>query len=130
MAEKAALVDLAYTKAEQKEEAEEYNKVGPSGEPSDYPWGLCISLEKRELDKLGIKDLPQVGGAIHFVATAKVTSVNQSASMSQDEETRVGLQITMMQVVLQESAAEEKGEKESPAIEAREMPSILRAYKG
>ena len=23
----------------------------------DYPWGLCMSLEKRELDKLGIADI-------------------------------------------------------------------------
>lgn len=124
--QKLALVDMAYSKAEKKEEAKEY-AVGPSGQPDDYPWGLCITLEKRELDKLDITDLPQVGGAIHFMATAKVTSVNQSASMSQAEETRVGLQITMMQVVLQESAAEEKGEQETPALEARETPSILRS---
>ena len=110
----ADLVDMAYTKAEMKEE-----RTQP-GEPSPYPWGLCISLEKSQLDKLGIKDMPQVGAEWHFVAVAKVTSVNQSAREGQDEESRVGLQITMMQVTLQESAEEEKGEKETPTSEAKE----------
>ena len=113
----AELVDMKYSKAEMKEEAKE---VGPSGQPAQYPWGLCISLEKDELDKLGIKDLPDVGGEVHFMAVAKVTSVNQSASVTQGEDTRVGLQIIMMQVLLVESAAEEKGEKESPKTEAAE----------
>lgn len=89
-----ALVDLKYTKAELKEEKAEY----VSGDQSPYPWGMCISLEKAELDKLGIKELPLVGSEWHFIAVATVTSVNQSASVTQDEETRVGLQITMMQV--------------------------------
>ena len=130
MATKPALVDMAYTKADKKEEAKEY-AVGPGGQISDYPWGLCLSLEKKELDKLGVKQLPQVGGEFHFVAVAKVTSVNQSAREGQDGESRVGLQITMMQVVLEESAAEEKAEKkETPKTEARETPSILSSYKG
>ena len=119
MADMPKLVDLAYTKAEQKEEAAEA-KIGPGGERAPYPWGLCISLEKAELDKLGIKTLPQVGGEAHFMAVAKVTSVNQSARAGQDEETRVGLQITMMQVLMIESADEETGETETPAAEARE----------
>ncbi len=91
------LVDMAYTKAELKEEQNETRM----GEASPYPWGLCLSLEKSQLDKLGIKDLPGVGDEWHLVAVAKVTSVNQSAREGSDEESRVGLQITMMQVALQ-----------------------------
>jgi hypothetical protein len=116
MADATKLVDMAYTKAELKEEKAE----AMSGYPSPYPWGLCLSLEKDELSKLGIKTLPNVGDEWHLLAVAKVTGVNQSARENEDEETRVGLQITMMQVILQESAAEEKREKETPAAEARE----------
>ena len=129
MATKPALVDMAYSKADLKSKNKEM-AVGPSGQPDPYPWGLSLSLDKCCLDQLGIKQLPQVGGEFHFVAVAKVTSVNQSAREGQDEESRVGLQITMMQVVLEESAADEKGEKETPKTEARETPSILSSYKG
>ena len=130
MATAPKLIDMAYTKAELKEEKKEM-AVGPSGQPSPYPWGLCLSLERNELDKLGIKQMPEVGAEVHFVAVAKVTSVNQSAREGQDEESRVGLQITMMQVLLEESAADERKEgKETPASEAKETPSIMKFYKG
>jgi hypothetical protein len=113
---------MAYSKAEMKEEAKEY---ATSGKPSPYPWGLCIRLESEELEKLGITDLPGVGDEFHILAVAKVTGCNQSAREGQDEETSVALQITMMQVLLRESAAMEKGEKESPKSEARETKKTL-----
>lgn len=93
----ADLIDMAYTKAELKEEKKEMS-VGYDGQPNPYPWGLCMSLEKAEMDKLGIKALPNVGTEITFIAKAKVTSVNQSARDGEDEETRLGLQITAMQL--------------------------------
>ena len=118
-------VDLKYTKAEAKAE----QRGMTMGKPPQYPWGLCIRLEKDELDKLGIKELPQVGTEVHFAAIAKVTSVNQSSSEDQDEETSVALQITMLSVLKLESAAEEKGEKETPASEAKETNTLLGKYK-
>lgn len=120
------LVDLAYSKAEQKEEQSEYVR----GEAPAYPWGLCISLEKRELDKLGIAQLPPVGVEVTFTAVAVVTSVNQSARQGEDEESRVGLQITQLQVAGIESPAEEKTEgKQTPAKEARESGSVMSKYR-
>lgn len=89
------LVDLAYTKAELKEEEKEYS-VGCNGQPSPYPWGLCIRLEAKELEKLGITALPQVGAEMQLTARAKVTSVSQSASEDRDEERTVALQIVAM----------------------------------
>ena len=124
MADTPKLVDMAYTKAELKAKDQEMS-VGPSGQPDPYPWGLNLRLDKSSLDKLGIKDLPRVGGEYHFVAVAKVTGVNMSAREGQDDETSVALQITMMQILKAESAEEEKGEKETPKAEAKEMPSIL-----
>lgn len=121
------LIDMAYTKAELKEEKAEM--CCPDGQPALYPWGLCIRLEQAELDKLGVTQLPNVGDEFHFLAVAKVTSVNQSAREGQDDETGVGLQITMMEVLLKEPANQEKG-KETPADEAKETPSIMSYYKG
>lgn len=124
----ADLVDLAYTKAELKEEAKEQK----FGEPSKYPWGLQIRLEEEELKKLGIKDLPQVGGELHLAVIAKVTGVSENTMADGDYDCCVTLQLTMMQVVMNESAEEEKGEKDTPAYEAKETrgktASILTKY--
>lgn len=119
------LVDMAYSKAELKEQ-----RTGrlTAGEQNPYPWGLCLHLDKEQLDKLSLTELPQVGSEMHLLCVAKVTSVNHSARDGQDENASVGLQITMMQVLLKESAAEEKGEKESPKSEAKETASLLRSY--
>ena len=111
------LVDMKYTKAEQKEEKREI--AAPS--PQEYPWGLAIRLEDEELTKLGVKTMPGVGDEIHLMAIAKVTGVNQSAT-AKDSDCCVSLQITMLQVLMHETAAEEKGEKETPAAEAKETP--------
>ena len=111
------LVDLKYTKAEMKEEKAEMT-VGVSGQPDPYPWGLCV---RPELDKLGLRLLPQVGSEVHFMAVAMVTSVTQSASTTRGEESSVALQIRMMQVLEIETPEEEKGEPDTPAAEMKEM---------
>lgn len=122
------LVDLAKTKKELAEEKKEY--ASPVGDASPYPWGLSIRLESEELSKLGITDLPGVGDEYHFVVVATVTSVNQSARVSQDDEQCVGLQITEMAVMAHESAAEEKAEgAETPAKESAENRSIMAKYQ-
>jgi hypothetical protein len=127
MADMPQMVDMAYTKKEIKEEQQEARL----GEPSPYPWGLCIRLESEELDKLGVKDLPAVGAEVHFMAVATVTGVNQSARVGQDDERSVALQITMLQIMGVESAAEEKAEgKDTPAKESQESGSMMGKYKG
>lgn len=60
----------------------------------DYPYGLCIHLDKDELDKLGIKDLPKIGTEMMIHAMVKVTRVSQSAAEHSEEYTSVDLQIT------------------------------------
>ena len=62
----------------------------------DYPYGLCIHLDKDELDKLGMKDLPKVGTEMPISAIVKVTRVSQSAVEGADEQTSIDLQITDM----------------------------------
>lgn len=120
-------IDLSYTKAEQKEEAKEY-AVGPAGAPK-YPWGLCLRLEKREMDKLGMKSLPNVGDEFHLCIVAEVTQVSQQSGADQDDSKNVALQITMAQVLAHESAAEEQAEgKQIPAKESKEQRSIMERY--
>lgn len=63
---------------------------------ADYPYGLCIHLDKDELDKIGIKELPEVGGSYPMRAMVTVTCVRQAAMSGRDEETSVDLQITDM----------------------------------
>lgn len=87
------LVDMAHSKAALKKES----RPGPY-EADPYPWGLCLHLEKEQLDKLGLSKLPAVGDEIRLVGIAKVTGVNHSAREGQDENCSVALQITSMQV--------------------------------
>lgn len=122
------LVDLAYTKAELKEEKKEM-AIGYDGQPNPYPWGLCLRLESKELDKLGITDMPQIGSEFHMLVVAEVTSVEQSARQGSDETRCVGLQITAAQILLRESADEEAKETGGVSSEAAETRSVMSKYR-
>lgn len=107
-------------------------EAGPSAMPADegqYPYGLCINLDKDELDKLGITTLPTVGTEVHISAVGKVTRVSQSASESGagvDEKTSIAIQITMMSAAVE---APHPGEgKETAADEMRESKTLLGSY--
>ena len=60
-----------------------------------YPFGLCISLSEKELDKLGLGGDCDVGDMIHIFAMCKVTSVSERET-SDGNKCRVELQITDM----------------------------------
>lgn len=100
------LVDMAFTKAELKERKSEC-AIGCDGNPNPYPWGLSLRLERESLEKLGMANLPPVGTEVHFVAKAKVTSVEQSAREGNDEFRCVALQVTHMQLMAAAPAAKE-----------------------
>jgi len=91
------MIDMKFTKSEKKDEAKEA-MVGPSGQPADYPWGLCIRLESEELNKLGLTEPPKVGEPINFSCVGRVTSFNQQSRMGGEEETAVGIQIEQMEI--------------------------------
>lgn len=65
----------------------------------DYPWGTTLNLETAELDKLGIKEMPEVGKEFMVMARARVTRVSETAderSPKADAERCINLQITDM----------------------------------
>ena len=53
----------------------EEDKVEPAGQPMDkesYPMGLQVHLTEKELDKLGMKDLPEPGTKMTMQAKVHV----------------------------------------------------------
>jgi hypothetical protein len=68
-----------------------------------YPYGLCISLGKEELEKLGITALPKVGGEMMITAKAVVKSTSAYDTQG-GTDMRVELQITDMDVGQTENA--------------------------
>jgi hypothetical protein len=62
-----------------------------------YPYGLQIHLDKETLEKLGIKELPEIGKEVAIAAVAKVCSVSESEHMYGSDKC-MGLQITAMSV--------------------------------
>lgn len=103
MAEK--LVDMARTEADKKASQERMEAMMDSDGP-DYPWGLCLNLCNDELDKLGIKELPDVGDEFHIYAVAKVTNVHMSVGETGNDSRGVSLQITQMGTMESDSQAE------------------------
>lgn len=106
------LVSMARTAQEKKAAEERYKAMEPAAE--EYPYGLCITLGKDELAKLGVAKLPPVGEAVYLYVATKVTRVSASASEQGDDSQCVDLQITQM--ALEEPPVEEKAEDgRSPA---------------
>ena len=62
-----------------------------------YSYGLCISLGKEELEKLGIQQLPQAGSEMMLKAKAYVKTVRESQEKDGVEQ-NVELQICAMAI--------------------------------
>ena len=63
-----------------------------------YPYGLCISLGKDELDKLGITALPKVGTEMTIMAKAYVKMTRAYETQGEGEDIGLELQITDMEI--------------------------------
>jgi hypothetical protein len=81
------LIDMKRSKADAKAANAIYTK------PAEYGYGLCIRLEDADLDKLGIKTLPQPGEVFMIEAMAVVDSSYQSQSANNKDDRSVSLQI-------------------------------------
>ena len=62
-----------------------------------YSYGLCISLGKEELEKLGLEKLPQAGSEMMLTAKAYVKTVRESQEKDGVEQ-NVELQICAMAI--------------------------------
>lgn len=117
-----ALVDMAYTKAERKQEAAEINDFTPP----EYPWGLQIRLENDELSKLGVKELPSIGDEFPFDVVARVTSVSENVYSDGRHERCVSLQICQMGS--DEDDGAKKGAKAPAASKPGKASTVLGKY--
>ena len=91
-----AMIDM-----KQKPEREEAPGAIEAEQPQ-YPYGLSISLEKDQLEKLGITELPKVGDKMMVHANAIVKTVSAYDTQSGSDQ-RVELQITEMELAAGEA---------------------------
>ncbi len=86
-----------------------------------YSYGLCISLGREELEKLGIEKLPEAGSEMMIKAMAYVKTVRESQEKDGVEQ-NVELQITAMGIdPIDKTKDQAKGLYETqpkPALEA------------
>lgn len=97
---------MALISMKQKPEREEMPGEVEADEPQ-YPYGLCLHLGKDELDKLDVKDLPEVGTPVMVQAKAFVKSTSAYNTQGDGKSMSVELQITDMEIM--------PGEKKDPA---------------
>lgn len=71
------MVDLQRTESDKMEaRAEMYSS--PVSDMPDVPYGLCICLTERELEKLELEGNAEVGDMLHGMFMARVTSVSKN----------------------------------------------------
>lgn len=87
------LKDMAYTKAEAKEEQAE--ETG-TGDLPKYPWCLSLYLNDEVLKKLGMDAMPGVGTDLLLTAKVQVTGTSTRQNLDSEAENCVDLQITAM----------------------------------
>ncbi len=96
---KPKMVDMEFTK---KERENYYGGMAAPAEKSDsgphYPWGLQLRLEKPELDKLGMKELPKIGAEMYVCARVRVTEVASAFRDQGNDSKVVSLQVTHLEL--------------------------------
>lgn len=109
-----------------KDESENTGDAAVAGyNKPDYPYGLCLNLGQEQLDKLGIKTLPAIGGEFHIKAVGEVTGGSKEAG--EDGEASISIQITMLELIPEEPHPGEGNE--TPADEERERVVTKRGVK-
>lgn len=92
------MVNMAMSKEETAEYAKAPVSLSDSVDAPKYPYGLSIDLDDALLEKLGIQQMPVVGGAMLMQAQVTITRVSSEQMQGGDAETRVCLQITDMEL--------------------------------
>lgn len=108
------LVSMERTKAEKKAAEKVY--TSNTFDVPEFPYGLCITLGKDEMAKLGITELPEVGEEMQLVAICKVTRVSASASLADKDEDSKGIDMQITQMALVDDDADEATEGSAAAL--------------
>lgn len=91
------LVSLKLTAADKKAQKEKYSTAIPSS-GEDYGYGMCISLDKAALEKLGLTPSSfDVGDEVAFEGTGTIKALRQDKSSSYNS-SNVEIQITKLGV--------------------------------
>lgn len=97
-----SLTNMQLSKREARGEIEAPDNSGPR-----YPYGLTLNLEKEVLDKLGIKELPEVGAEMIVVGIGIVESARMSKRQKGREDRSVSIQLTDIEVGPKDEASME-----------------------
>lgn len=100
------MVDMKLSAEAQKS----YPEIAVADKPR-YPYGLCISLDKDALDKLGIKDLPDIGQEFMLKAKVEVSGYSESESAGGHVYKSLSLQITEMDLGKKKSSSDDTAKK-------------------
>lgn len=98
MADAKKLVSLKRTETDKRQDMGRASPIEAMA--PDYPWGTCIHLDYDELEKLGIKKLPEVDTVLTLTARVVVTRRSESSASpaynmgGEDESKSIDLQIT------------------------------------
>ena len=91
-----------------------------------YSYGLCLSLGKEELEKLGMEKLPDAGTDMMIKAIAYVKSVRESAEKDGIEQ-NVQIQICAMGIeTFDKSKDQAKGMYETPTKQATKATPVAK----
>lgn len=67
-------------------------------EEPQYPYGLCLTLGKDELEKLGMTTLPDVGAKMNVMAMGYVKSTSAYETQDDGKSMSVEIQLTDLEI--------------------------------
>jgi hypothetical protein len=118
---KADLVDMKKAPAKAGDEM----PYAMSGETEDYPYGLCIRLEKEQIDALNLMEIPKVGEAYKILAAGVVT---QSSMDPGGKDPGASIQITALQLIPE--GKEDSEPEENEGGENKPKTILGNSYRG
>ena len=99
------LVDL---KREPKKDMPLYDSSPMGGNENPYPWGLQITLEKEDLEKLGLECDCDIGDMIDMRCFAEVVGVNIDKSGNGDS---ASIRLQIQRIAVENEMSEEAPEE-------------------
>jgi hypothetical protein len=113
------MIDMSLAPSEAKDEFPTAPMLEAKQSAPVYPYGLCISLEDEQLEKLGLEgDLPEVGELVHLMGMARVTCASEQERILPDGSKKKCSRVELQIVALK--AEDEDREDPEERLERRE----------